>query len=252
MRLKSRTIKREALSDKQKLQMYNLFTYYYDNVSKEKFEKDLSDKELVILLLWKNEIKGFSTLKIFSQKLEGKDYICVFSGDTIIDESFWGQTSLTMEFFKNVLRVKMRHLNKEVYWFLISKGYKTYLLLTNNYFTYYPRYDRPTPEKHRKLIALFAKNLFGEYYNEEKNLLIFGNNCDRLKQAIAPITEKELKNPNIAYFHQANPHHFQGDELCCIGRNDLGLILRYSCRTFLKRFKNLFRRRRVEVVKSNS
>ena len=53
-----------------------------------------------------------------------------------------------------------------VWWFLISKGYKTYLLLANNFINYYPRYELPTPPLYKDLIGQSALKLYPENYDQ--------------------------------------------------------------------------------------
>jgi hypothetical protein len=40
--------------------------------------------------------------------------------------------------FKLIIKLRVKYPFNEFYWLLISKGYKTYLLLANNYYVYYP------------------------------------------------------------------------------------------------------------------
>ena len=37
-----------------------------------------------------------------------------------------------------MIKLRIKYPFNELYWLLISKGYKTYLLLANNYYVYYP------------------------------------------------------------------------------------------------------------------
>ena len=238
-KLFAKTINTTQVSDQMKQDMFILFDRYYDNVNKEKFISDFNSKDKVIILRDKTGlIRGFSTIKELKIELESEVIWGIFSGDTVIDLNFWGGSELAVEFFKNVLKAKAKHPFCEVYWFLISKGYKTYLLLANNFKTYYPRYDKDTPERHQKIIKQFGTNLFGRLYQSDKFLLSSANMFDRLKQSVAPISDSLLKcNPKIAYFQKMNPHWQEGDELCCIGRVDFGLITQFTTRTFSKQLK---------------
>jgi len=46
-----------------------------------------------------------------------------------------------MAFAKHLLLAKIRTPGRRVYWFLISKGYKTYLLLARTFLGFLPRRD---------------------------------------------------------------------------------------------------------------
>jgi hypothetical protein len=243
MGLKAQTVRVNELTEKHRKEMFELFSRYYENIKEDKFYDDLDSKDRVIVLTDSEEgkIRGFSTLLDIKTTIDGERIYGLFSGDTVIDCNFWGGTALTMEFFKNVMLAKAKHPTHEVYWFLISKGYKTYLLLANNFKTYYPRFDKQTPSKHNEIIENFATQLFGsEMYDKETLILKCANKFDRLKDTVAPISnELALKNPKIAYFEKMNPNWQEGDELCCIGRIDMGLAIKYLGRTFKKRIKKV-------------
>lgn len=221
--------------------MYELFHKYYENVTKEKFVKDLRDKDRVILLRdtvpKEKKIRGFCTLKEIHIQYEGKKVAGLFTGDTIIDAHYWGQTALSIEFFKNLLYTKLKSPGRELYWFLISKGYKTYLSLTNNFYNYYPRYDQETPAREKYILDTFATTTFGELYDPKTQILKCAHLYDRLKKGVAPIDDKSLKNKKIRYFQDKNPNWQNGEELCCIGRVDTALVKKFVTKTLKKKVK---------------
>lgn len=237
--LKAQTISISALNETDINDLFRLFSQYYEQINRKKFEKDLKNKDDIILLrcIKDKKIRGFSTLKRLKFNIQNKTVVGVFSGDTIIDENFWGATALTFEFFKYVLKTKAQNPFKDVFWLLISKGFKTYLLLANNFQTYYPRYDKEIPKHYKTFLDSAYSDLFPGEYEAQSGLLKTANKYDRLKSHIAQIGDRELANPKIAFFEKENPHWYKGDELCCLGRIDMGLALRYSIRTSLKLLK---------------
>lgn len=242
-----------ALVESQVQVMFSLFERYYENVSYEQFQSDLYNKSKIILLITsKNEIKGFSTLTEFEIREGGKAHHIVYSGDTIIDKEFRGTAALTMEFLKNILLAKVKRPFKPVWWFLISKGYKTYLLLANNFITYYPRFDRETPKKEKAILTKMATKLFGNKFSEETGLIEFkGEDHERLKSLVAPITDSvRERSPKIAFFEKMNPRWQEGCELACIGEVSLLLGIRHPLKIFFK----LFKKRRVpsELISPNN
>lgn len=231
------------VSEKDQEKLFQLFSRYYESINYEKFLKDFRSKDDVIILRCKKDqvIRGFSTLKVISFTHKNKTRVGIFSGDTIIDENFWGATALTFEFFKYVLNVKKNNFFKDVYWLLISKGFKTYLLLANNFQTYYPRFDKETPGDIQNYMDQSWQELYPEDYCMEKKILTTANKFDRLKDHVAKIGTDEMSNPKIAFFAQMNPNWKAGDELCCVGRVDAGLVMRYGSRTLFKVIKRRFR-----------
>lgn len=175
-----------------------------------------------------HRIQGFSTLYDFDFLHHHKNYRILFSGDTIIAPDYWGTSALTMEFLKNIILLKLKYPTRPVWWFLVSKGYKTYLLLANNFLNYYPRYDRITPSEHQSLLQGLSEKLYPGKYNSQTGVIEFSQEeHERLRESIAPITD-ELMNryPKIKFFQTSNPNWTIGHELACIGEVDplLGIV----------------------------
>lgn len=223
--------------------MFKLFEIFYENVSFERFKSDLSAKSRVILLLDKEKkIQGFSTLYDFDFLHENKNYRILYSGDTIIAPSYWGTSALTMEFLKNIIILKLKNPTRPVWWFLISKGYKTYLLLANNFIKYYPRYEEKTPSEYNNLITALSEKFYPGKFNRNNGVIEFAEGeHEHLKDSVAPITEELMnKYPKIKFFNSQNPGWKKGDELACIGEVDplLGIVHPFKLvKKFIKRKK---------------
>ena len=215
------------LSLQQVLNMYDLFCKYYDNVDQSVFMKDMSEKERVFLLKEKDSgnVVGFSTLKRIDFDVDGKPAIGLFSGDTVLDKRYWGSRALHVGMFKYMLSLKVQKPLTNVYWLLISKGYKTYLLLTNNFPVHYPRFDTfasdkitKTSEQLKFVVAEYCMQLFPKAFDRETMLLDFGNEYQHLRDNIAEITPEMRANcEKIDFFERTNPNWRSGVELPCVG-----------------------------------
>lgn len=228
-KLIAKTIKVQSLKDSQIDEMFKLFEIFYENVSYLRFRSDLYAKTKVIILLdLQRRIQGFSTFYDFDFPHHNKNYRVLFSGDTIIAPDYWGTSALTMEFLKNMILLKIKYPTRPVWWFLISKGYKTYLLLANNFLQYYPRYDRQTPIEHSELIQALSEKFYPGKFNSATGVIEFeANEHEHLRESIAPITQDLLdRYPKINFFNSTNPGWKKGDELACIGEVDplLGVV----------------------------
>lgn len=209
--------------------MWSLFVSYYDCVDRDTFEKDLRGKTDVILLRCRKEgsINGFSTITAFEEVVRGRRVVGVFSGDTIVDRAFWNQTALQRAFLSYVMRIKLRRPHLSVYWFLISKGYRTYLLMARNFPEHWPRCDRPTPAWPKAVIDAFARRRFPHAWRPDLGVLRFDEPLGRLREAVAPIDDRARELCEVRFFEEMNPRHEHGDELCCIGKVDVRLWVRY-------------------------
>lgn len=225
-------------------EMFRLFGAYYANVSFEQFRRDLLNKEHVFVMRdpQQPDIKGFSTIVAVSAPAGKRTARGFFSGDTVIDQAYWGQGALGVVFLKFLFLQKLRHPFSPLYWFLISKGYKTYLLMANNFASYYPRYEKPTPPAIQALIDSFALQLYPDTYDAGRGLIVHPQDQakDRLKTQVAPIDAELLsRNRRVAFFVERNPDWQRGDELACLGEMTFSLPLEYQFKVIAKRLRKL-------------
>jgi len=206
------------LSDHAIQTMFNLFSDYYEATFKI-FQQDLSSKNWVILLrdTESGSIQGFSTLAFHTSIKSGVEIGVVYSGDTIIRPAFWGSPELPRTWIKTVLEIG-DDLPKPLYWLLISSGYKTYRFLTVFYKEFYPRYDQPTPPDIQALIHHLAHERFGSEYYPELGIVRFSRGATPLREGVAVVTEKRMKDPHVAFFVKMNTGYAKGDELVCLTR----------------------------------
>jgi hypothetical protein len=216
--------------------MYELFSDYYDNHNLQTFEHDLYEKNHVILLHDKTDhsLQGFSTLLRVPLRRSGTSVIGVYSGDTVINKEYWGSPALGIEFLKYLWKLKIRRPGTPVYWFLISKGYKTYLLMAKNFATHFPRYDKDTPPEYKLFMNEFYQKKFGAQYNPHDDIIQFTTKACALKENIADITPDLLQDERIAFFQKKNPGWVHGDELACIARMTFWMPFKYALKKTLK------------------
>lgn len=216
--------------------MYGIFEKYYLNTTFQIFEKDLMEKTGVFIIRdpKKDLIVGFSTVTERNFEVNGRVKHAFFSGDTIIEQAYWGNRALQRAMYRYIIALKFKYPTQPIYWMLISKGFKTYLLLANNYFTYYPHCD----QKHQYLeqhVEAYCNQYFAEYYDKNKKLLNFGDAYQALDPEIAPITdEMRKKSKKIAFFEEKNPSWIVGTELPCIGEIHWSDLYRYIHRFLTK------------------
>ncbi|MBP9062687.1 MAG: hypothetical protein KBF81_02815 [Aquabacterium sp.] len=209
-------------------QMYDLYASFYENTALDVFLQDLSKKSGVILVTRKSDEKvvGFSTLTCFDIEVEGRNARGIFSGDTIIEPAYWGNNALAATFHRRVVIERLKKPFTPFYWFLISKGYKTYLLLANNFYNHYPNVNGGDA-RYRRVTEAYCNALFPEAFDRERMVLDFGHDYVRLKGDVAEITpELKAANPHIAFFDRINPEWRRGTELPCVGSVDYESVLR--------------------------
>lgn len=199
-------------------QMYQLMTRHFDNVDRDAFHQDLSEKQWVIRLIDEQSgvLSGFSTQMLFPIEVSGKEMLAVYSGDTIVDRENWGTMALGLAAVRLAFSLMDEHPDQELYWFLISKGYKTYRFLPVYFHEFFPRYDRETPNWAKQIIDTCGQRKFPRTYDAETGLVVAPSDGCRLREGVATVTDQRLSDPHVKFFLDRNPGHASGNELCCI------------------------------------
>jgi hypothetical protein len=197
--------------------MYEIFARHYDCISCERFLLDLSEKDCVLVLRNANyEICGFSTQKVLRVSIGGTPVRAVFSGDTIVDRAYWGEQELSRCWCRYVSSVYAEDPSVRLYWFLISKGYRTYLYLPLFFENFYPGCDAPTPAFEQRVLDALATAKFPDHYCAESGLIEFPESHGQLKPHLAEISARRLRDPNVQFFLKRNPAYATGQELACL------------------------------------
>lgn len=231
-RLRWRIERVSALAAPLRAEMWALYERYYTEVDGSLFEADLAQKSHVILLTDRTDgsLQGFSTLASFEPSLGGRQITVVYSGDTIVDRRYWGDPALQIGFLWFTLSRFALRPWRPVYWLLISKGWRTYLLLTRFFGRYWPRWDRETPAPILALMDELAAAQWPDAWQPEKGILHFSRPMGRLREGVAPIEAALLADADIRFFAERNPGHPEGDELVCLGAVGLDLAARSAWR----------------------
>jgi hypothetical protein len=106
--------------------MYALLQMYFCGTDRARFEADLREKQIVILLrdASSGRIQGISTLMRMTTSIDEKEVVAFFSGDTIVDREYWGETVLSRIWSQTVLHSSMpaHPVRRATGFFLLSSG----------------------------------------------------------------------------------------------------------------------------------
>lgn len=218
MKLSGKLVATTDLSAGQRDAMFALMDRHYVNVQRPVFDADLDEKHWVIHVcdLANGRLVGFSTQRLLEVEVEGRPVKTLFSGDTIIDREHWGDQALVHVWGRLALSLIDAHPGAELYWFLISQGYKTYRFLPIFFHEFYPRHDVSTPGWVAPMIAALAHSRYPEEYDAATNVIRATSRQYRLRDGVADITSERLNDPHVRFFQTRNPGHVRGDELCCL------------------------------------
>ena len=218
------------LAQSMQADMLHLMQETYENVERLRFLQDLQQKDFVGLLLEDGgQIRGFTTYALNPGASGRADYDVLFSGDTIIHPGYRGTQELVRGFGHTIgsLLRKSQANRKKLYWFLITKGHRTYLYLPIFFQSYFPGCIPERTADLQKLRDSIAHDIFKNIYYPAEGLIKHQGMAAHLRQqenATASLREK--RNKHVAFFLQSNPHYLRGDELACLTEIHIDNMLR--------------------------
>ncbi|WP_420175460.1 hypothetical protein [Luteococcus sp. OSA5] len=211
--LRSEVVAVGAVDERLRAQMLALMQLVYEGVDERAFHRDLADKDECILL-WTpaGRLVGFSTQKVVHVELQGQRVEGLFSGDTVVHPDHWGSPDLFQAFAR-------RYVVEEPsrWWFLVSKGHRTYRMMTLFFSDFYPDRRRPTPAWEQQVMDAYASQLFGAEHDAARGVLAYRAPKDRLRPEYVR-REQTARHPDAVHFERLNPGYVEGHDLVCLAR----------------------------------
>jgi hypothetical protein len=209
-------VARSALSQQTTDAMFALLASHFAGVERTTFERDLAEKNSVILIEDGEVLRGFSTLRVYPTTAPGFPVTIVYSGDTIVERGCWGSAALPRTWIQLVQQVAPVDRG-DVYWLLLTSGYRTYRFLSVFFRTFYPRFDEPTPAPAQAMLDAIAAERFGSRYDAASGLVRF-EHPHRLAGDLAGVPTGRAADAHVEFFLARNPGFAAGDELACLTR----------------------------------
>jgi hypothetical protein len=211
-----RLVRREDLLTAERSRMFALLSAHFHGVDGGTFDRDLDDKNWVLLFEDGAELRGFSTLLAYDTVHDDEPISVVYSGDTIMARDGWNTATLPRSWIGAVRAIREQHLRgTRVYWLLLTSGFRTYRLLPVFWRQFYPRYDAPTPARVQALLDDLAAERLGPCFDREQGLVRF-TRPHVLREGLHDVGSGRLNDPHVAFFLRRNPGWCRGDELVCV------------------------------------
>jgi hypothetical protein len=222
----------DALANK----MFDLFSRHYDAVTRERFGQDLAEKETALLLFdGDGAIAGFTLLKQI-QVDRPFACTCIYSGDTVVAPGFWGRNNLIMAFLSECGRIGSTDPDRELYWFVLIKGARTWRILSSCFRAFHPSLHAGSASTCPSLAHALGEQTFGNAYDPDTGTIWMGQSFGHLKPALAEIPPRHRDRPDIRLFLERNPGFAQGRELLCLARLAPDNLRSSARRAFLRGF----------------
>jgi hypothetical protein len=221
LKLTGRTIRRQELSSAERGRMFELLTSFFSGVEARTFDDDLREKSHVILLEDDaGVIHGFSTLLVYRTGVPNVDAMVVYSGDTIVDREWWGSPALAVSWLRAARSLTRGEHTREVYWLLLTSGFRTYRFLPVFWRDFWPRHDAgPNGVTMRPLADSLAREKFQSQYDSDRGIVRFAR-PQVLVPELLDVPAGRTHDAHVAFFLERNPGYIHGDELVCVTRID--------------------------------
>ena len=198
-------------------QLFALMQHCYHCVTRARFELDLAEKDFLIVLRDAAGVpRGFSTQKLFCREWEGQSIQVLFSGDTVIEPAFWGSHELVRGWCRVAAMALRAEPMRRLFWFLISKGYRTYLYLPLFFHDFEPHHERSSAGETQCLLTALSQEKFGSAYDATTGIVRFPESLGQLTPEFAEVPDARRDDPHVQFFLARNPGFSLGDELTCL------------------------------------
>ena len=219
--------------------MYDLLINHFDSVTAENFSSDLAEKDEVLLLEDDaGELRGFSTLKVWDEELDGELLQILFSGDTIVESAHWGSQALAFNWIRRAGQILADAPGRRLFWFLLVKGHRTYRYLPTFAITFYPDWRAPHQPALKRIADHLASRKFGPEYRLERGVVQFFRKRGQLAEEFAEPDPREAERSDVQFFMRRNPGYRDGDELVCVCELNERNLQPIARRVFLQGMKS--------------
>lgn len=211
---RSEILPRAAVTRADRDAMFALYTSYFATRDRMVFERDLAEKDWVIVLRdGEGRVDGFSTL----MTMRVDEATIFFSGDTIVARHRWGSYDLPRMWGRHVFSMA----GENAWWFLISSGFRTYRYLPIFFRTFHPKFDAATPPETKALLDEIAIAKFADAYDPATGVIRLATPAP-LVEGVSDPAQRIDRDPHVRFFVEANPGHVRGDELACLVKVSIG------------------------------
>jgi hypothetical protein len=213
--VRGRLRRRSDVTEGERSAMLRLLDSHFEGVRSDAFERDLADKDWVLLIEEDGVLRGFSTLLLYETRHAGEALTVVYSGDTIMDRRAWGSSALSRCWIGSVRALRRLHPAGRLYWLLLSSGFRTYRFLPVFWREFHPRFDGGAAPGMRERLDFLATERLGARYRPERGIARL-EPPQVLRPELRELPAARRDDPHVSFFLERNPGWESGDELVCL------------------------------------
>jgi hypothetical protein len=204
------------LTAAERTRMHRLMLDYYENVDPRDFERDLAEKEWVIVVGdSRGDIRGFTTVMRLMADCGDEQVVALFSGDTVLEADVWGAGGWVRAWGHLAAGLMQAMHPQPLYLLLLTATHRTYRFLPAFFKEYYPQTGVAMPAVYQRRLEALVRQKFAEEYDAARGIVRTRRPMS-VRQESLEIASKGIDQKDAAFFAERNPGYLQGDYLVCI------------------------------------
>jgi len=208
--------RQSRLSPEEEEQLFLLHARFFRNLDRDVFHGDLREKDWVITVSDGQDLVAFTTIRLYPETADGRSVFILFSGDTIVHPEYWSRNLLVPPFGAFVARLMEERSGEEIYWFLITKGHRTFMILPVFFKQFVPTLENDVPQGWKRILDTVAGLRYPDCYDPYTGIVSHCGQRDFLTPELIEVPESRREGRWVRFFLEKNPGYVRGDELCCL------------------------------------
>ena len=190
--------------------MWSLYQKYYA-YSKESFVERMKKNNFFALYLVDGFLVGFTGLRINRTRINGKNRLFIYFGQTVIDKAHRGKSLIPLTGIKLCKMFFWDLLSSKAYFWADCLTYKAYLVFRKTLAECYPSQRQAMCPDTLAIRDYIGKTYYPDTYCPQSGTIYKSVNWVRDESVV--IDPQKLKDADIRFFAEANPLHSQGHGL---------------------------------------
>jgi hypothetical protein len=213
----TRIQRQSRITAEEEEQMFRLHACFFRNLDRGLFHGDLREKDWVITVSDGPKFVAFSTIRLYQETVDDRSLRILFSGDTIVHPEYWSRNLLVPPFGAFLARLMEERSGEEIYWFLITKGHRTFMSLPVFFRQFVPTLE-DEPQEWKRILDTIACRRFPDCYDPSTGIISPSGQRDFLIPELVEVADARKEGRWVRFFQEKNPGYVRGDELCCLTR----------------------------------
>lgn len=195
-------------------EMWRIYEPYY-HYSAESFRARIQKNTHYALYYEGARLVGFTGLRIQKINIERKRYLTVYFGQTVITDGVRGKGLINRTGLKIARKFWRSLLTRKVVFWADALTYRAYLVFAKNLIDCYPAAGQVLDRSMQCLRDFLGQSNYGERYCPQNGTV--RKDTFLVADPQMMIRPDKLRDPDIAFFAQANPSYQEGSGLLTMG-----------------------------------